>query len=214
MAQRIKYVSSSLHSQTYMELGLPNEDNELEEKLARILSTISEGSLLSIPTMKNYITFAKANVFPELNDEAFQTLGAYFSELSEAYKDSSSKTTVRNLETLVRMGQARAKVELRSEVTKRDIQEIICIFNESYFGSDEGKPNSAQGLSKQKQTTLFIEKLRMQAEVNGSKIFSMSDLVNIATQIKLNVGEFSTFIDKLNNASLLLFKGDNKYELV
>ena len=95
--------------------------------------------------LKKYIAYARKNVKPKLSDEAIERIKSYFLGLREkASDDSPVPITVRQLETLVRAAEARARMALRSEVTAEDAEAVIRLMD--YYlrtvGSDAaGRPD-------------------------------------------------------------------------
>jgi replicative DNA helicase Mcm len=76
--------------------------------------------------LRKYIAYARKNVRPRLTDEAIEKIKEYFLSLRErATEDSPVPITVRQLETLLRAAEARARMALRSEVTAEDAEAVI-----------------------------------------------------------------------------------------
>ncbi len=76
--------------------------------------------------LRKYIAYARKHVKPRLTEEAMEKIKAYFLGLREkASEDSPVPITVRQLETLVRAAEARARMALRSEVTAEDAEAVI-----------------------------------------------------------------------------------------
>jgi len=76
--------------------------------------------------LRKYIAYARKNVKPRLTDEAIERIKEYFLSLREkATEDSPVPISVRQLETLVRAAEARARMALRSEVTAEDAEAVI-----------------------------------------------------------------------------------------
>ena len=69
-------------------------------------------------------------------------------------------------------------------------------------------------LSIPKQTKLFLEQLSKEVTKKGNKIFEYQELITIAKNLSMNVGDFSEFIDKLNNQNYLMLRGSKQYELL
>eukprot|EP01064_Diplonema_japonicum_P000101 TRINITY_DN10065_c2_g1_i1.p1 TRINITY_DN10065_c2_g1~~TRINITY_DN10065_c2_g1_i1.p1 ORF type:complete len:791 (+),score=130.28 TRINITY_DN10065_c2_g1_i1:49-2373(+) len=84
--------------------------------------------------MTKYISYARRVVRPRMSSAASEVLKAYYIELR---KSSDSKDamliTTRQLESLVRLAQARAKVDLRDEVTAEDAEDVISLMKRSLY---------------------------------------------------------------------------------
>ena len=59
-----------------------------------------------------------------LSDNALEIIKDFYIKLREN-QDPSFPITTRQLESLVRLSQARAKIDLRNEVTEDDAQEVL-----------------------------------------------------------------------------------------
>jgi replicative DNA helicase Mcm len=82
--------------------------------------------------LRKYISFAKT-VKPELNEEALNKLSDFYLAMRNASETEGSPVaiTARQLESLVRISEARARVALRKEVTAEDAEAAITIMKRS-----------------------------------------------------------------------------------
>ncbi len=112
---------------------------DLDEKMStHILELHQRGSSpLETPIqsdlLRKYISYAK-NLKPVLTDEAMQRLRAFYLEMravTEKVEGSPIAITARQLESLVRLAEARARIALRKEVTAEDAEAAIVIMNKS-----------------------------------------------------------------------------------
>lgn len=70
--------------------------------------------------MQQYLLWVKATFHPELSSEAEEVLTGYYKLQRSVVDRTSSRTTVRMLESLVRSAQAHAKLMARQQVTLQD----------------------------------------------------------------------------------------------
>ncbi|CAI9087943.1 OLC1v1022151C1 [Oldenlandia corymbosa var. corymbosa] len=89
---------------------------------------------LTIDFLKKYIHYAKHRIQPELTDEASDQIATAYAELRSA--SSNAKTgagtlpiTARTLETIIRLSTAHAKLKLRRQVVKSDVDAALQILN-------------------------------------------------------------------------------------
>ncbi|GAB1286939.1 DNA helicase MCM8 [Apodemus speciosus] len=76
--------------------------------------------------LRKYIGYARQYVHPRLSTEAAQALQDFYLELrKQSQRVGSSPITTRQLESLIRLTEARARLELREEATKEDAEDII-----------------------------------------------------------------------------------------
>jgi DNA helicase MCM8 len=76
--------------------------------------------------LRKYIAYARCYCKPRLTVEAARVLQTlYLVMRSEAAGGRSMPITTRQLESLVRLSQARAKADLREEVTAQDAKDVV-----------------------------------------------------------------------------------------
>lgn len=131
--------------------------------------------------------------------------------------------TPRTFESLIRLVQARAKLACRNVVIPSDVDEIKDLFTAILLQSvsnDDSNPRKAidrtdiSRFSLPKQTKVFIEVLNEESKLKGDRNFSMMQLRDLARSMKMSVGEFHAYIDKLNQDGHFLKKGDGNYTLL
>ncbi|KAL3154323.1 hypothetical protein ABBQ32_013806 [Trebouxia sp. C0010 RCD-2024] len=87
----------------------------------------SEPKSWDLMTMQQYLLWVKATFHPELSNEAEEVLTGYYKLQRTAVDRTSSRTTVRMLESLVRSAQAHAKLMARQQVTLQDAVVAVSI---------------------------------------------------------------------------------------
>jgi replicative DNA helicase Mcm len=118
---------------------LPNK--ERDEKIAQHILELakdpsSKKSEIDIALLRKYIAYAKQNCFPKLTLGAMEEIKDFYVSLrSSAIKDETEVKSIpisaRQLEALVRMAEASAKVRLTDKVTKKDAQKAISLLRSS-----------------------------------------------------------------------------------
>jgi len=89
-----------------------------------------ENEIIDIDLLKKYIAYARKNIVTKLTDEAKSLLQDFFVEMrrkSSESPDSPIIITPRQLEALIRLSEAYARMALRSEVTREDAERAINI---------------------------------------------------------------------------------------
>ncbi|ESW20389.1 hypothetical protein PHAVU_006G204900 [Phaseolus vulgaris] len=92
--------------------------------------TDDEGLVNSWPlaTLKRYIHYVKEHFRPVLTREAEIVISSYYQLQRKSATHNAARTTVRMLESLIRLAQAHARLMFRNEVTQLDaITAILCI---------------------------------------------------------------------------------------
>ncbi len=85
---------------------------------------------ISKEMLRKYVSYARQNIHPQLSDEAIEEIGSFFVNLRNKELSSSAgprpvPLTPRQLEALVRLSEASAKVRLSKEVTMFDAKKAI-----------------------------------------------------------------------------------------
>ncbi|WP_458454393.1 ATP-binding protein [Methanobrevibacter sp.] len=105
-------------------------DTELATSLLNKDDLVEDVDIIDTELFKKYITYAKLEVFPRLNDEAKNRLiNFYVDTRQSALKNDSAKPiTARDLKALERLTIMRAKTELRNVATVTDAENSIRIY--------------------------------------------------------------------------------------
>ncbi|KAG0002448.1 DNA replication licensing factor mcm8 [Entomortierella chlamydospora] len=197
----------------------------MERPLSERLRMTEEDQLALIPQplLRKYIAYARQYVHPKLSPEAAATLQDFYLMLRNKHRSpDGTPVTTRQLESLIRMAEAKARMELREVVTRRDAMDVIEIMTFSL--QDTLGPTQSQGLSqgqsqsgrgKSGSIKRYVAELQRVAFANSSNMFSYDQLYRTFQEMQLSgiTGGFSGFIDTLNNQNFLLKKGPKTYQL-
>ncbi|KAJ0983920.1 hypothetical protein J5N97_002276 [Dioscorea zingiberensis] len=173
------------------------------------------GSLL-----RKYIAYARNFVFPRMSRPAAEILQKFYLRLRD-HNTSADGTpiTARQLESLVRLAEARARLDLREEITTQDAMEVIEIMKESLYDKyvdEHGHVDFARsgGMSQQKEAKRFLSALHKQSELQQKDCFSISEIYSLADKISLRVPDIDTLVENLNSVGHLLKKGPKMYQVL
>merc|ERR1740130_2205118 len=108
---------------------------------------------LSADLFKRYVAFAKRYVFPVLTDEASETLIKNYMDLrNQGGSREVITATPRILESLIRISESLAKIELREEVTVADVEESVRLIKAATYAAavdpDTGLIRISESLAK------------------------------------------------------------------
>uniref|UniRef100_A0A8D2PE56 DNA helicase MCM8 n=1 Tax=Zosterops lateralis melanops TaxID=1220523 RepID=A0A8D2PE56_ZOSLA len=172
--------------------------------------------------LRKYVGYARQYVHPTLSPEAAQVLQEFYLELRKQNQAAdSTPITTRQLESLIRLTEARSRLELREKSTKEDAEDVIEIMKYSMLGtySDEfGKldferSQHGSGMSNRSQAKRFVSALSSIAESTYNNLFDLQQLRHIARELHIRVSDFESFIGSLNDQGYLLKKGSRVYQL-
>ncbi|MFP3946190.1 MAG: LAGLIDADG family homing endonuclease [Archaeoglobaceae archaeon] len=120
-----------------------HELGEKLEKLKNIVSTeydhdtiMSEAKkiepAIDPELLRKYIAYSKRTVFPVLTKEVKQTIEDFYSSLrGQAKENTPMPVTARQLEALIRLAEASARLQLKDKVTIEDVNRVIGIVRKS-----------------------------------------------------------------------------------
>ncbi|XP_004840853.1 DNA helicase MCM8 isoform X1 [Heterocephalus glaber] len=195
-----------------------------EKPLSERLKVVPGEIIDPIPhqLLRKYIGYARQYVYPRLSAEAARVLQDFYLELrKQSQRLNSSPITTRQLESLIRLTEARARLELREEATKEDAEDIVEIMKYSMLGtySDEfgnldfERSQHGSGMSNRSTAKRFISALNNIAERTYNNLFQFHQLRQIAKELNIQVADFENFIGSLNDQGYLLKKGPKVYQL-
>lgn len=108
-------------------------DEEKDRELGmRILNSENDEMIPPVEPelFRNYIAYAKANFNPRITSESAEILNEFYVQVrQDAAKDDDSKPiTARDLNAIRRLASAHAKVYLKNEIDKEDVQKAISVY--------------------------------------------------------------------------------------
>jgi len=161
-----------------------------------------------------------------MSPAAAKILQDFYITLREKHKSiDSTPITTRQLESLIRLSEARAKIELREVVEESDALDVVEIMKESLFQTLEDEYGNIDfrrttGVSNQSGMRAFIRALERAVERRQHegepdyKQFSLQDMQQIKERMNLKVANFREFVDNLNTAGYIIKRGPRLYEYV
>ncbi|MFW9827158.1 MAG: minichromosome maintenance protein MCM [Candidatus Thorarchaeota archaeon] len=145
---------------------------------------------ISREILKKYIKHARRNYNPILSEEAKDRIKEFYLELRGQYdsEDSIISILARNLDALVRLSEAYAKMALRSKVTREDVDDIIKLFKrylkDTGYDETTGKIDMDRIFVGQSRTALnkletLMNRLKEIFEENNWKALEKSNIIQI-----------------------------------
>ena len=204
----------------------PSEDAQMAEfilknsmiKPEENFEDISE-SVAPIPSelLKKYIKHARRTCHPILTDEAKERIKSFYLDLRNQYdsEDAIISILARNLDALVRLSEAHAKMALRDKVTKEDVEDIIKLFKrylkDTGYDETSGKIDMDRIFVGQSRSNLN----RLESLMNRLKeIFEENNWRSLEKNNVIQILELEENLDKkfIENALEELIKEGTLYE--
>jgi DNA helicase MCM8 len=175
--------------------------------------------------LRKFIAYARRYCHPVLTKAAAGVLQKFYISLRQQHgNDESVPITTRQLESLIRLAQARAKIELRETATQRDAEEVVQLMKDAIFEAAMGEGGDldfarvagGSGMSMGKQVKLFVRMLSNAAARKGSSLFTREELRSVAEvlQLKFATCTFGDFLEVLNQQNYILKKGGQLFQLL
>ena len=152
-------------------------DKEKDSRIAShvLLEHRKQGETMLIPRdlFRKYIAYSKQRIKPQLSDEAVAEIKKFYVDLRNKPVSSDSATrpipiSARQLQALIRLSEASAKVKLREIVTKEDAQIAIGIIK--YYLTQVGYDYESK--------TFDIDKITLgRTASQRNKVFIVRDLI-------------------------------------
>ncbi len=105
-------------------------DKAIADHILKMHSTTEEGeeaitSPVNAELFKKYIAYARRNIKPMMNAETKRKISDYYVSLRGRSKGGTAAATPRQLEALIRLSEASAKIRLSKDVTISDVERAI-----------------------------------------------------------------------------------------
>ncbi|KAM3606786.1 uncharacterized protein V6R79_023226 [Siganus canaliculatus] len=178
--------------------------------------------IIPVCLLRKYISYARQYVHPTLSPEAAKIIqGFYLSLRSQAHTADSTPITTRQLESLIRLTEARARLELREKATKSDAEDVVEIMKHSLADTysdglgnlDFERSQLGSGMSQRSAAKRLVNALHSQAQKTNQKQFDLQTLRSLAVRLNIKVMDFEGLVNSLNEQGFLLKKGPNLYQL-
>ncbi|CAA9990152.1 DNA helicase MCM8, putative [Plasmodium knowlesi strain H] len=182
---------------------------------------INERSYLPVELLGVFIKYCRKCIFPTLSDQAKKYIRKFYlhlRSLSATQNHISSPITIRQLESLIRLCQARARGDLSNVVTLYHAKEVVEIYQKTIFYPSyvktlnfKEKPigKKKKGKSVASISNVFKEGIIQLVKNGENKIFN-KDLRNLAKSVILSAESYisdEAIIHYLNNEGFILYKG-------
>ncbi|MFP4568285.1 MAG: ATP-binding protein, partial [Candidatus Woesearchaeota archaeon] len=191
-------------------------DEHKDEKLAHFILNLHKGEkgnedqqVIETDVIKRYVAYAKQFINPKLTDPALNEIKSYFVKMrnsgNQEGRVQSIPISARQLEGLVRLSEASARIRLSKTVTKKDAQVAIDLLHHclQLIGTDkDGKfdiDRIATGISASQRNALVVVKqiIGNLEKVLDQKEIPLSDVMREAEIQEIPQEKTAEVIEKL-----------------
>lgn len=195
----------------------PEKDIELADAILYKHLDIDGATKREIPLqlLKNYICYASLNIKPKMTKEASLPLKDLFIKLRGNKSEGNIGITGRQLDGLVRLAEASAKLHLRNEVTIEDVNKAIELLTYSLkaFGVDPktGKIDidriTTGYTASQRSEISQLMKILKELDGDKPKMIKMESILIKTSEIGINDERTLELIDKLKQTGDIMGVG-------
>jgi replicative DNA helicase Mcm len=194
---------------------LPDKDKD--ERLASFVLNLHQSQDSVTPEidsrrLRKYFAYSRQRVFPKLTDGAIEEVKNYYLKMRgsglEEGQVKSIPISARQLEGLVRMSEAVARLHMGTEVTRKDAKKAIDLMHYCLVqvGLD---PETGQididristGISASERSHIStIKELIAELEKKVGKVIPLDDIIDFAKQKNIEEGDIEEIIQKLKRS--------------
>jgi len=173
--------------------------------------------------LRKYIAYARKNVFPVLTEEAKRKIEEFYISLrSKAKENSPMPITARQLESIIRLAEASARVRLSDRVEVEDVERAINLIRKSLeqiaIEPETGEIDidyAFSGTSKrQRDRIIIIKKIIERLEPNYEKGVPEEEILNEAEKEGISRNKAKEILSKLKQMGEVYSPKYDHYKLV
>ena len=194
---------------------LPNQAND--EKLAKFIlelhkEGVSKEQDIEKDLLRKYFAYARTNIKPKLSQAAIDEIKEYFLKMRAGASTGDGVKSIpisaRQLEALVRLSEAYAKVHLSDKVTKKDARKAVELLDyylrQVAFDEETGTIDidriATEMPATQRNKILVIKEIINDLEGKLGKVIPLEDVIRSATEKGVDEAEVEEIIQKLKRA--------------
>ncbi len=191
-------------------------DEKKDEKLASFVLELhrddkTKETEISTDLLRKYLAYVRQNIKPILTQAAIDEIKNYFLKLRQSASKSGVKSipiSTRQLEGMVRLSEASAKLRLSDKVMKKDAQKAVELIDyclrQVAFDEETGTIDidriATEMPATQRNKIIKIKEIIMELEKQVGKLVPMQDLIKAANEEGLEEQDIDDAIQKLKRA--------------
>jgi len=191
-------------------------DAKKDEKLASFMLELHQNNIETPPLttefLRKYIAYARKNIVPKLTDGAIEELKEYFIKMRASAGTGASARVVpisaRQLEGLVRLSEASAKLHLRDKVLKKDAKKAVELLDyclrqvamDEETGQIDIDRIATSMPASQRNKIITVKEIIADLENKVGKVVPIEDIVKGSQSKGLTESEIEDIIQKLKKS--------------
>merc|ERR1719238_601153 len=113
-------------------------DDKAVQPKAQLHKATAGAAPIEQDLLQKYFVYARQRVFPKASDIDKDKLANFYKDIrAEAFRSGGAPMTARHIESIVRLSEASAKIELRQHVNSSDLDFAISMMLESFIQSQK-----------------------------------------------------------------------------
>ncbi len=188
----------------------PTKDEKMAQFILELHKNNVEKPEIETKMLRKYFAYARQNVFPKLTDAAIEELREYYLKMRATAGGSGVRAvpiSARQLEALVRLSEANAKLRLSDKVLKKDAKKAIeimdyCLrqvaFDEKTGQFDVDRLSETPASTRNK--LIILKELVQELEAKVGKTIPVEDLIKAAGEKDITEAEAEEIIQKLKRS--------------
>lgn len=191
-------------------------DQKKDEKMARFIlqlhkTTSAMEETLSTDFLRKYIAYARQRCAPQLTDAAIEEIESYYIKMRASASGEGVKSipiSARQLEALVRLSEANARLHLRDKVLQKDAKKAVeiidyCLRQVAYdekTGTIDIDRIATEMSAQTRNKVITIKELVHELEGKHGKTIAINELVKAAGEKGISENEVDDVVQKLKRA--------------
>jgi len=175
--------------------------------------------------LRKYVAWSKRNVFPVMSEEAKKKFSGFYIGLRrQGYEDEEAPVpiTARQLEALIRLGEARARTRLSDTITAEDAEQVINVVNyclkQVFVDPETGKLDVdwvAAGTTKSRRDRArSIREIIKELEKDYGEEIPIDEVLDLAEEEGMERDKAEEIIDVMKRDGILFSPGSGVIKFV
>ncbi|MEK6857418.1 MAG: hypothetical protein AABX39_02405, partial [Nanoarchaeota archaeon] len=162
--------------------------------------------------LRKYFAYARTNIKPKLTSQSIEEIKDYFLKMRASASTGAGARSIpisaRQLEALVRLSEAYAKIHLTDKVTKKDARKAVEMLDyclrQVAFDEETGTIDidriATEMPATQRNKIMIIKEVINELEGKLGKIIPLEDVIKSASEKGMDEAEVEEMIQKLKRA--------------